>query len=357
MRQLSLAIVIGLACLPAAAQSPAPAPLEKPSAADLENGGKLFVTYCSRCHGFDGTGGMGPPLARPKLRHASDEAGIIAILENGIPGSAMMAAWAMSEREIAQVAAYVRTLGRRPVEALPGDPGRGEVAYGRLGCAGCHILDGAGTGIGPDLSDVGVQRGSAFLRQSVLDPGAAHPERPVPYEPYAYPAYVVVRARPRVGPEVRACASTKTRSPSSSATRRDVSIPSAKRICNVWRPRPTTSLMPSYRGMLRDVGAERSRRLPDDTGARTMTVRRLLPLALLALLGPAAAGAEAPYARVRAGRASPGRGSPTRARTMGIASRPSPRSRRPTSPGSGPSGSIRCRSRDRSSPPLSSPTG
>jgi cytochrome c oxidase cbb3-type subunit III len=233
--------------------SASPAPLEKPSAADLENGAKVFVTYCSRCHGFDGTGGMGPPLARPKLRHASDEAGIIAILENGIPGSAMMAAWALSEREITQVAAYVRTLGRRPVEALPGDPGRGEVAYGRLGCAGCHILDGAGTGIGPDLSDVGVERGSAFLRQSLLDPGAAHPERPVPYEPYAYPAYVVVRAQPRVGPEVTGL---RLNEDSFTIQLRD---PQGRlysfRKADLRRlaPEPETSLMPSYRGMLGDA--------------------------------------------------------------------------------------------------------
>ncbi len=198
-----LAIVFCLACLPvAAAQVPLPKPLEQVTAADVEGGAKAYAMYCSRCHGLDGTGGMGPPLARPKLRRAADEAAIIDILVNGIPGTAMMAAWSLSERETTQVASYVRALGRRPAEALPGDPARGQAVFVRLACATCHIVDGEGSGLGPDLTDVGARRGSAFLRESLLDPGAAFPERAVPYEPYGYPAYVVVRAQPHSGPEV-----------------------------------------------------------------------------------------------------------------------------------------------------------
>jgi cytochrome c oxidase cbb3-type subunit 3 len=202
MRQYLLTVAICLACLPASAQNPAPPPLEHATAADLESGARAYAVYCSRCHGFDGTGGMGPPLARPKLRHAADEAAIIGILQNGLPGTPMLEAWQLSDREKAQVAAFVRSLGRRPPEALPGDPGRGRALYARLGCASCHIVAGAGAGVGPELTDVGALRGSAFLRQSLLEPGAAFPERAVPYEPFAFPAYVVVQAQPRDGAEV-----------------------------------------------------------------------------------------------------------------------------------------------------------
>jgi cytochrome c oxidase cbb3-type subunit III len=152
---MRLWIVVLIVCLVlptlTAAQAPVPKPLAHPTAADLTRGAKLFAGYCSRCHGADGTGGMGPSLTRPRLRRASDDAGIIDILMNGVPGSNMAAAFWLSEREIVQLAAYVRSLGQRPEEPLPGDPEIGRDVYGRSGCATRDILNGEGAGIGPDL--------------------------------------------------------------------------------------------------------------------------------------------------------------------------------------------------------------
>lgn len=199
----TMAIAGLLACASSAsAQAPTPKPIEQPTAADLEGGAQVYATYCARCHGVNGTGGSGPPLARPRLRRAADEAAIIGILVDGIPGTSMMAAWSLSELEITQVTAYVRSLGRRPAEPLPGDADRGAVVYARAGCATCHIVNGQGSGLGPELSDIGTMRGSAFLRESLLEPGAARPERAVPYEPYAFSTYVVVRVQPRGQAEV-----------------------------------------------------------------------------------------------------------------------------------------------------------
>jgi cytochrome c oxidase cbb3-type subunit 3 len=251
VRQRLLTIAICLASLGvASAQSPTPKPLERVNAADLEGGAKAYTMYCSRCHGLDGTGGMGPPLARPRLRRAADEAAIIGILVDGIPGTAMMAAWSLSEREIAQLASYVRSLGRRPAEALPGDPARGQTLYARLACATCHIVDGQGAGFGPDLTDVGARRGSAFLRESLVDPGAARPERAVPYEPYYYPAYVIVHAQPREGPEL---SGVRVNEDAFTIQLRDQQgrVHSFRK-ADLQRllAEPATSLMPSYRDLL-----------------------------------------------------------------------------------------------------------
>lgn len=199
---LVLAMGLGVCRSPVSAQGQQPKPLASPTAADLAAGGKVFTTYCTRCHGFDGSGGSGPPLTRPRLRRAADDAGILDILVNGIPGTAMTAAWMLSEPEMAQVTAYVRTLGTRPADAMPGNPDRGRAVYASAGCATCHIVRGEGAVMGPDLSEIGLLRGAAFLRQSLLEPSAARPERSVPYEPYGYPSYVVVVAQPRRGPEV-----------------------------------------------------------------------------------------------------------------------------------------------------------
>jgi putative heme-binding domain-containing protein len=246
--------VVPMACLVmatlTAAQAPVPKPLAQPTAADLTRGAKLFAGYCSRCHGADGTGGMGPPLARPRLRRATDDAGIIDILMNGVPGTNMAAAFWLSEREIVQVAAYVRSLGQRPEEALPGDPAVGRDIYARAGCATCHMLTGEGTGIGPDLSDVGAQRGASFLRQSLIDPAAARPERPIPYEPYSYQAYLIVRAQPRSGQEITGI---RLNEDAFTIQIRDQQGLHSLRKRDLERlvPQPGTSLMPSYRDTLK----------------------------------------------------------------------------------------------------------
>jgi putative heme-binding domain-containing protein len=238
----------------ARAQSPGPTPIAAPTAADLAGGEKVFTTYCARCHGFDGNGGSGPPLARPKLRRAADDAAFLDILVNGIPGTAMSAAWSLSDREKAQVTAYVRSQGRRREEPLRGNPERGRAVYARNACATCHIVNGEGTAMGPDLSEIGLLRGAAYLRESLVDPAAARPERTVPYEPYGYPAYLVVRAQPAAGPEVVGI-----------LVNEDAFTIQLRDRAGRWRSvrkadlrrleyDTQTSLMPSYRGKL-DAGA------------------------------------------------------------------------------------------------------
>src|SRR6266404_1217270 len=123
---------------------------------DLARGKKLFESQCALCHGQTGLGGRGPNLARPVLRRvgAADDKALIKLIQYGIPGSEMGGAWQMSDREVTQVAAYVRALGKIPAESLSGDPGRGQMIYRREGCANCHVASGAGAGFGPELTDV-----------------------------------------------------------------------------------------------------------------------------------------------------------------------------------------------------------
>jgi cytochrome c oxidase cbb3-type subunit III len=228
------------------AQAPLPKPLEAPTAADLASGAKVFEKYCGRCHGFDGSGGVGPPLTRPRLRRATDEAGILDILVNGIPGTSMQAAWSLSERETVEVAAYVTSLGRRPEEPLPGDPARGRDVYARAGCAACHLVDGAGTSVGPDLSDIGSKRGAAFLRQSLVEPATARPERAVPYEPYGYPAYEVVRVRAKDGAAIEGVRLNEDSFTLQLRDRAGLLHSLRKRDVTMLPSDPGESLMPSY---------------------------------------------------------------------------------------------------------------
>jgi len=147
------------------------------SRADLETGQKLFQNNCALCHGPKGEGGRGPMLSQAKLSRAPSDAALVKVIEDGIRGTEMPGADVMSEREVRQTAAYVRSLGKTPVKPVPGNPSLGaEIYRGKGGCASCHSIRGEGGISGPDLSDVGGRRSGAYLRESLVDPEAAVPD-------------------------------------------------------------------------------------------------------------------------------------------------------------------------------------
>jgi cytochrome c oxidase cbb3-type subunit III len=143
---------------------------------DLARGKQLFQAQCSPCHGILGTGGKGANLARPTLKHAADDAALFSTIQEGIDNTGMPGAWQMTDREIWLVVAHVRSLGRVAVEKLPGDPAKGKTLFESQGCGGCHMVDGAGGSLGPDLDEVGARRSSERLRQCLLEPGSALPD-------------------------------------------------------------------------------------------------------------------------------------------------------------------------------------
>jgi putative heme-binding domain-containing protein len=144
--------------------------------AELELGRRLYAAQCMLCHGEEGKGGRGPALAAGRMKHAPDEAALKRVIAAGIGGTEMPGAWQLSEREVASVAAYVLTLGKVAEEKAPGDAVRGRVVYERQGCASCHIVTGVGSGFGPELTEIGAKRSLAYLREAVVQPGAAAPQ-------------------------------------------------------------------------------------------------------------------------------------------------------------------------------------
>jgi putative heme-binding domain-containing protein len=154
-----------LLAAPAAAQ-----PLADANPEDVVHGTRVFEIHCARCHGIDGVGGEGPNLMRENLRRSTEDDALLEIVDNGIAGTDMPGHGSLNTREIRNVAAYVRSLGVAPREDLPGDPVAGQELYEMTLCSTCHIVNGEGLALGPDLSDVGLLRGSAHLRESIQDP-------------------------------------------------------------------------------------------------------------------------------------------------------------------------------------------
>ncbi len=182
-----------LGAAPALAQPPASnRPLSAAGSADLLEGKRIYNAQCALCHGIDGSGGYGPSLLRPTFVRAADDAGLVAIVTVGIPGLMPDFGRANGPLRTWQVAAFVRSLNHSESERATGNAGNGAAIYQKLRCASCHVVDGVGRALGPDLSSIGDQRGLAYLKQSLLDPSANVPE-----------GHVVVTARPRSGAAVR----------------------------------------------------------------------------------------------------------------------------------------------------------
>jgi len=190
MKNGPICLLLGILLLGFAVPGLAQSPLDQLTEGDLIDGERLFRVHCARCHGIDGAGGEGSNLARSRLKYATDDESLIDVIDSGIAGTGMPAIWTLDDAQTVRVAGYVRTLGRLDAEEMPGDPIRGAEIYQTSGgCPACHIIAGHGTGIGPELTEIGDQRGLAYLRSSLTEPADAQSQTS------GYQDYLTVRAR------------------------------------------------------------------------------------------------------------------------------------------------------------------
>jgi mono/diheme cytochrome c family protein len=99
-------------------------PTRAAAAADIAAGEVLYARRCAVCHGPKGEGGRGPTLARATLPRAADMESLLRIIQRGIEDTGMPSS-RLTRPEVAQVAAFVTHLGRRPAERVPGNAARG----------------------------------------------------------------------------------------------------------------------------------------------------------------------------------------------------------------------------------------
>jgi len=141
----------------------------KPGAS--RGGEALFRVNCADCHGLDARGGsQGPDLTASRTMHSASDAAIIRTITKGVPGTAMPAN-DLSERETLLVIAYIRTLSGGAHIPVTGDREKGKaIFYGKGNCSSCHMVDGQGGRLGPDLSGVGTSRSIQYLIDSIREP-------------------------------------------------------------------------------------------------------------------------------------------------------------------------------------------
>jgi PQQ-dependent dehydrogenase (methanol/ethanol family) len=133
---------------------------------------QTFALHCAICHGADAHGGeYGPALAGNSDLRGQSASWIHDVIHNGIP-SRGMPAFDLPANELDALAALLRSLNVPGVEkSVPGDGLIGEQYFFGTGkCASCHMVDGRGAAVGPDLSNIASERTIAEIRESLLEP-------------------------------------------------------------------------------------------------------------------------------------------------------------------------------------------
>jgi putative heme-binding domain-containing protein len=137
-----------------------------------------FRINCALCHGLGAHGGgRGPDLTRAQKKHAHSDAELFQVISNGIPGTVMPAngtngqGVGMTDEEIWQIITYIRSVEVKAPAKPTGNAAHGkELFYGDANCSLCHMVEGKGGRVGPELTGVGGSRTREAIIDSVRNP-------------------------------------------------------------------------------------------------------------------------------------------------------------------------------------------
>ncbi len=137
----------------------------------IAEGHSLFRANCSPCHGLNAQGGgRGPDLTSGRWVHGSSDAQIFSTITHGVAGTEMPAN-GFEDSETWAIVAYIRSLSPASTSVSTGDRARGEQIFAHSGgCAVCHMVQGRGGVLGPDLSRVGGARSVPYLVEAIRAP-------------------------------------------------------------------------------------------------------------------------------------------------------------------------------------------
>jgi cytochrome c oxidase cbb3-type subunit III len=166
-----LVVLLLLAASPVLAQSANPFIANQDA---IAQGKAVYDKNCTACHGADaGAGDRAPAIVNASatsMRGERSDAQLLNVVRNGIPGTAMPA-WGtrLSNDDILKLGAYIHALRGSALDApAPGDVAQGrEVFFGKGGCAGCHMVEGRGGVLGPDLSNIAAIRKTVAISNAL----------------------------------------------------------------------------------------------------------------------------------------------------------------------------------------------
>jgi cytochrome c oxidase cbb3-type subunit III len=254
VRAISLVFVLSaFICNPPAAFSDGrQQPQATPTAPqDPQAGRDLYLANCSGCHGADAAGGVageGPNIQR--LPTSLGDEAVSAIIKNGISGTGMPAFNQLTDTQRAAIITFIHTLARSTSLAVKGDAAAGKIVYEENKCADCHIIDGKGGDLGPDLTNISGSVQPDLLRQALLNPSSDLPRSEAIRDRGKWKEYAIFRAVTKAGRKVEGI---RIRETTFSIVLEDAEgnfHTFAKSDLRTLEEEPGKSFMPSYRGNL-----------------------------------------------------------------------------------------------------------
>ena len=146
------------------------------SRVDIRMGQRQFESRCANCHGLEATGNPeagGPDLTSGRFRNASSDAGLFRVIREGIRSTAMVGINPDTPDQVVwQIITFLNTLNPATEAAdLPGSPTTGQQLFaGKGDCASCHMVNGQGGRLGPDLSSIAERRVQSDLTLDIVEP-------------------------------------------------------------------------------------------------------------------------------------------------------------------------------------------
>ena len=173
-RSALVLLALTLALLPAVAAAAQNVTSDHPgsfSQSDIDVGTRIYNGQCAQCHGVNGDQVSGIDLRRGQFRRVTTTDDLARVITNGVPGAGMPP-FTLTQPEMNGILAFIRShFDNMGAPVAVGNASRGKTVFdGKAACSTCHRVNGVGSRVAPDLSDIGLSRTAAALRQAVLDP-------------------------------------------------------------------------------------------------------------------------------------------------------------------------------------------
>ena len=139
-------------------------------------GQRIFETRCGACHGLDGAGGeRGPSIVDARRGRARSKDSLREVIRNGVPGAGMPA-FSFSDPDMEGLLLFIGTLTAPAAERpVAGDAAAGRAYFfGKGGCSGCHMIQGRGGILGPELTNVGRERRLRQIEKALREPATSY---------------------------------------------------------------------------------------------------------------------------------------------------------------------------------------
>jgi cytochrome c oxidase cbb3-type subunit 3 len=113
------------------------------------DGAALYARNCAVCHGGNGTGGIGVPLALPSFQAGISDDYLRQSIRLGRPGRVMPAFGQLKKNEVDAIVSHMRSWNKVQVPVYSTQPVQGNAPHGKQlfaqYCASCHGATGEGS--------------------------------------------------------------------------------------------------------------------------------------------------------------------------------------------------------------------